>query len=57
MKNYATSLKNAVELVDKEYNSTIQQSRVKKYLNILHVGDFVGEKTDATAPFRRDTKL
>ncbi len=43
--NYVTTFQQAVEMFEKEYNSTVRQKRVKKYLNGLRMTNFTKDST------------
>ena len=40
---YSTSFTQAVDIIEKEYNSTVPQTKVKSYLNTLRSSKFVNE--------------
>lgn len=46
VQSYATSFHQAVEMIDREYNSPVRQARVKNYLNSLRVSDYVAKGTE-----------
>ena len=49
---YGTSFNQAIDIVEKGYNSTVRQTKVKKYLNTLRISKFVNagaEMSDALA--------
>lgn len=57
VQNYATNFPQAVEMIDREYNSPVRQTRVKNYLNGLRVSEFVTEGTEISSALAKVYKL
>ena len=43
---YTTGFNQAVDVVEKEYNSTVRQAKVKNYLNTLRISKFIAERSE-----------
>lgn len=50
---YATSLQQAANIVESEYNSIVRQTRVKNYLNTLRMTQFASEGLEPTAAIEK----
>lgn len=53
VKAYKTIFEQAVRMIYEEYNSSIRQARVNKFLNSLHVDDYLGDKIDEALDFAK----
>ena len=54
---YAANYQQAIEMVNKEYNSNVRQNRVKNYLNSLRISQFAGEGLDELACLEKCYKV
>lgn len=54
---YATTFQQAVAMIDREYNSTVHQNRVKNYLKSLRVRDFEENGMDVSLSLSKVYKL
>lgn len=54
---YATSFQQAIDLVEKEYNSAVRQARVKNYLNHLRISTLESEGLDEAAALSKAYKV
>ena len=50
---YATGFNQAVDIVEKEYNSTVRQTKVKNYLNTLRISNFIAERSEVSDELAR----
>ncbi len=57
VENYVIQFEQAVEVIEKEYNSTVRQNRMKNYLNGLRMAKFTNDGLDEPSALEKVYKI